>query len=146
MECTVEQAIQKYLEIREHKTALVKKQKEEVAKLDKHLEAFEGFLNAEMERTGVKSMRTTYGTAFQKRPMQVKTTDKDALFTFVKENDRFDLLTAAISKDAVKEWLGLNDIDTDKMSLQELNELVARKSPPGMEIAHIIDIQVRKAS
>lgn len=122
--------IERYRALRDKKAALKKELEAAIKPYDDALEMIENVLLSQMNEQNVNSFKADTGTAFKKIEMSVRTADKDVLMDFVKENDCFDMLTAAISKDALKEYLEANE----------------DKPPPGVDVTFKTIVQVRKPS
>lgn len=129
MTFTPRDLIAKYVELRDAKDALKERHKQELAPYEKGLEALGNALLADMQAGDVTSIKCDAGTAFQKQWMNVKTVDRDALFRHVIGTERWDLLTAAVSKDVVKEIIEESGAP-----------------PPGVDVTTGIEVQVRRGS
>lgn len=121
--------IKKYIELRDRKEALEKEQKLAVAKFTSAMETIADVMSARLLAEGQESVRTEFGTAFRQETLSTKVADREALFHYVREHDAYDLLTAAVSKEAVKEFL------------ETSNGL----PPPGVEITTIHKTLFRRA-
>jgi hypothetical protein len=122
--------IQKYVELRDHLGTMEDAHKKATKPYKEAMETIEGALLAAMNQAGLASLKGDFGTAFKKTSMSVKTVDKEVLMDYVRQSDNFGMLTAAVSKDAVKAYLEENN-DTP---------------PPGVDVTFHTEVQVRRAS
>lgn len=122
--------INRYLELRDMIAYMEDSHKATIKPYKEALETIENALLAQMHEQDVVQIKSDAGTAFQNKWMSVKTVDKMALMNFVKNFDQFDLLTAAVSKEALKEFLERSD----------------NVPPPGVDVSFGIKVQIRKAS
>lgn len=122
--------IAKYIEIRDTVALLEAGHKDKLKPYKAAMEAIENALLAEMQEDNITQIKCEFGTAFQKKWMATKTVDKELLMAYVRDFNRFDLLTAAVSKEAVREHL------------EKTNDV----PPPGVDVTFGIEIQVRRPS
>ena len=101
----------------------------EVAELKAKMTKLESWLMQKADEDGVTSFKTTAGTAFVTTTDFANVADWDAVLTFIKENDAFDMLEKRVSKTAVR------------AHMDETGDV-----PPGITYGSKIGINVRKAS
>jgi hypothetical protein len=129
MTIKVDAAIAAYLKLREQRAQIEKEAKAKVEELEAKMEKLTSWLKMQADEAGVASFKTAAGTAFLKATDYASVADWDAVLTFVKKNDAYDILTKGVSKVAVREYMN------------EAGEL-----PPGVNFGTKIEVQVRKPS
>lgn len=128
MSMTTAEIVEKYVALRDRKAEMEKAHKAKKAQIDAALVKIENFLLKRMDAAGEESIRTTAGTAFKSTKVFTGVADWDSVLEFVRENDRFDMLTKAVSKDAVVAYREAND-----------------DIPPGVNWREEVTISVRRA-
>lgn len=96
--------VAKYISYRDF---VAKEQEALNAKLKPYNEAITmiaGAMQIRMKEAGAESIRTEFGTAYVSTTTQFKVVNRDDFFNFIREADAFELLTAAVAKDAVKQY------------------------------------------
>jgi hypothetical protein len=101
----IRDVIAKYVELRDRKEALVKKQREEVAKITSVMDKIEQALFGVMSETGTDSVKTPAGTAFFTTRTSATVDDRDMFFDFVREHEAWDMLESRCAKSAVEQYL-----------------------------------------
>lgn len=129
MSFTVEQVVETYLKLRRKKEAVENETKDRVADIKAKMTMLESWLMQKAGEDGVTSFKTTAGTAFVTTTDFANVADWDAVLTFIKENDAFDMLEKRVSKTAVRSHM------------DETGDV-----PPGITYGSKIGINVRKAS
>lgn len=122
--------IGKYIEYRDF---LAKRQEAfdlEIKPYQDAMTVLSGAMQLQLIEAKEESVRTEAGTAYLSTTLHARVKDRDALMNFIRESDEFDLLTAAVSKDAVKAYL----------------EEHQSQLPPGVEVTYITKCQFRRAS
>lgn len=77
--------------------------KEELRRFVEAKMKLEGMLADALDEIGVENVKTKHGTVYFTRPESMKVVDKEAFYEWVFAENAFDVLTAAVSKDAVRE-------------------------------------------
>lgn len=121
--------VKSYVSLRDKTRALEAKHKEELSPLMNAMEHIENALHARMNEAKQESVKTEYGTAYKVTNISVKTADRGALMSYVRENNRFDLLTAAVGKEAVKDFM----------------EASGGHPPPGIDVTFVTSVNFRRA-
>jgi len=119
--------IRTYMKLREQKTAIEARVKDEVSVIKAKLEKLEAFLKTQMDEQGLTSFKSDYGTAFLTTTDYANVADWDAVLTFVRENDAYDMLEKRISKLAVRGYI-------------EQTKAV----PPGVTYGTKLEVNIRK--
>jgi hypothetical protein len=124
MSFTVEQVVETYLKLRRKKEAVENETKDKVADIKAKMTMLESWLMQKAGEDGVTSFKTTAGTAFVTTTDFANVADWDAVLTFIKENDAFDMLEKRV-----------------RAHMDETGDV-----PPGITYGSKIGINVRKAS
>lgn len=69
----------------------------------------EGILLGRFNETGAESVRTAYGTAYKSTKKQASVADWDALLNYIRTEEAWELLTRAVSKTVVEQFVAAND-------------------------------------
>lgn len=120
--------VEKYISIRDAKSRLVAKQKEQVAELDAVLTQIEVVLLKTFQDLGTESVRTKSGTAYKQVRTSAGVADWDVLLAYVRKHDLWQMLERRVSKTAVEEFKA------------EHGEI-----PPGVNTREEIVINVRRS-
>ena len=124
---TVDQVIEAYLKYRNKKEALEAEIKDQVKELKDKMAKLEAWIKTKADAEGVTSFKTAHGTAFVTTNDYANVADCDAVLSFVKENEAYDMLEKRVSKNAVRGYI-------------EQNKTV----PSGVNYGTRIDVNVRK--
>ena len=123
----VDQAVAAYIKLRDMKTEITRRQKEELEPINDKMDKLEAWLQRHLLASGVESMRTEEGTAFLQTSSSVTVKDWNAALDFVKSRDEWSFLEAKFNKTAVKDFMN---------STGEV--------PPGVEYKEFIVTRVRR--
>jgi len=126
---TVDSMIEKYVQLRDRKKAMEDQFKLTIKPYSDALERLEGFMLEAMNQSGLKSMKSAHGTAYQAIRTSAKVTDWPAALGYIREHEAWDLLEARISK----------------LALQELTE-TTKDVVPGVETSSEVVVNVRRAN
>ena len=129
MTLTVEQVVGTYIKLRRKKEALEDQVKADVDAIKASMGKIEAWLMEKADADGVTSFKTTAGTAFVTTTDFANVADWDAVLTFIKSHDAFDMLEKRVSKSAVRAYM------------DESGDV-----PPGINYGTKIGINVRKAA
>lgn len=127
MSLTVEQVVGTYMKLRRKKEALENQVKEDLADIKAKMTKLESWLMQKADEDGVTSFKTAAGTAFVTTTDFANVADWDAVLTFIKNNEAFDMLEKRVSKTAVRAYM------------DETGEV-----PPGITYGSKVGINVRK--
>lgn len=127
MTITVDQAVAAYMKLRQKKADVEAQIKDEVAQIEASMDKIEMWIKQQADAMGVSSFKTKHGTAFLTTKDYANVEDWDAVLTFIKENDAYDLLNKAVNKTAVRGYIDLN-----------------KAVPPGVTYGTKIEVSVRK--
>lgn len=125
----IDDLVKKYIEVRDFMKIKAEAFDAEMKPYSTALVAIEGALAMEMDRLGADSIKTEHGTPYRSTIMSPKVTDRDAFLDFVAAENAFEFFTAAIAKEAVKTYM------------EEHGDAL----PPGVEVAYIKKINIRRA-
>lgn len=129
MSFTVEQVVATYLKLRRKKEEIEAETKDRVADVKAKMTKLESWLMQKADEDGVTSFKTPAGTAFVTSTDFANVADWDAVLTFIKENDAFDMLEKRVSKTAVR------------AHMDETGDV-----PPGITYGSKLGVNIRKAS
>jgi hypothetical protein len=124
----LDELIQKYLKLRDAKSELEAKHKQETSRYTQAMAKIEKMLLAEFNETGQDSAKTGAGTAYKTIRTSAKVADRDAFFDFVRESESWAFLESRVNKTAVEEYL------------QEHEQL-----PPGVDVTRSATINIRRS-
>jgi len=127
MSLTVEQVVGTYMKLRRKKEALENQVKEDLADIKAKMTKLESWLMQKADEDGVTSFKTAAGTAFVTTTDFANVADWDAVLTFIREQEAFDMLEKRVSKTAVRAYM------------DETGEV-----PPGITYGSKLGINVRK--
>lgn len=117
--------IDKYIELRARKAEIAA----QASKLSDAMAVIENEMLRRLNAEGQQSMKAASGaTAFKTTTMRASVGDRDKFITYVLDYHATDLLTNAVSKEAVKEYMEANN----------------GTPPPGVETAFIVGVNFRK--
>lgn len=126
---TVDEIIGRYREVESQIATIDAEASARTAPLKKQLEVMEKWISAKSLQDGWESQRTKHGTVRFAPTARCSVADWDSTLTFVRNNDAWDLLTHAVNKQAVTQYLG------------EHNTL-----PPGVNYTVVRTMYLRKPS
>lgn len=126
---TIADLVRKYIDLRDRVKAMDEEHDQKTKPLRDAMQVIEGACAIHLKTDGSESIRTEHGTVYQSTTMSAKVMDREALFDFVRDADAFQLLTAAVSKDAVKEYMDEHQ----------------GMAPPGIEIGYFTKTNFRRA-
>jgi len=124
---TVDTVIDTYLKLRNKKDSIESETKEKVKGIKENMAKLEGWIKEQADKQGVKSFKTDHGTAFLTTTDFAQVADWDAVLSFIKDNDAFDMLEKRVSKTAVRGYIDKN-----------------KTVPSGVNYGTRIDVNVRK--
>lgn len=104
-----ERAARAYVKIREARSALAAKFKEEDEKLKHKLSLLEAGMLDFLNKTNQKSAKTEIGTFYKQLEILPTGSDWSAFYGWVKKNDAFEFLERRIKKTAVADFMEQND-------------------------------------
>lgn len=129
MSFTVEQVVGTYMKLRHKKEALEAETKAGLEEIKSKMGKLEAWLMQKADDEGVTSFKTSAGTAFVTTTDFANVADWDAVLTFIKDNEAFDMLEKRVSKTAVRGYMDENG-----------------SVPPGITYGSKLGINIRKAA
>lgn len=123
----VEQVVSAYIKLRNSKAAVEEAAKQEVDAIKAKMSKLESWLLAQANEQNVTSFKTKSGTAFVTTVDYASVADWDAVLSFIKDNQAFDMLERRVSKTAVRGYI-------ESMG----------KVPSGVNYGTKIEVNVRK--
>ena len=127
MSVTVEQAIGAYMKLRLQKEEIEGQVKTQVAEIKAKMEKLEAWIKEQADAQGVTSFKTNAGTAFLTTADFATVADWDALLSFIRENEAFDMFEKRVSKIAVRGYI-------EKL----------KAVPPGVNYGTKLEVNIRK--
>ncbi|HXS14477.1 MAG TPA: hypothetical protein VN734_17390 [Acidobacteriaceae bacterium] len=125
---TMDQVVAAYLQLRQQRDELKKKQAEEMAPINDKLLKLQSWCQQQLQSQGQKNARVDSGTCFLQTDTSVTVSDWDEFQGFVKENDMFAMLEKRASKGVVQEYI------------EATGEI-----PPGLKVTSEITCHIRKS-
>jgi len=127
MTVTVDSAIGVYMILRRKKEAIETKVKEEISEIKAKMEKLEAWIKQQADAQGVTSFKTKHGTAFLTTTDYANVADWDAVLTYIRENEAYDMLEKRVSKIAVRGYIEEN-----------------KSVPPGVNYGTKLEVNIRK--
>jgi hypothetical protein len=118
-----------YIRYRDYVAAQNKAHAERMAPYEAAMEKLAGAMHLRLNERGDESVKTEAGTAYKSTSTSIKVADREAFFNFVRDADAFEMLTAAVAKDAVKAYM------------EEHQDVL----PPGLEQSTFTKVNFRRA-
>jgi hypothetical protein len=125
----VNEAVDKYLQVRALKEALEASHKEEMSRYNKVLQGMENMLLKLLNDQGAQHIATTFGTVYKKEKGSAKISDWDAFLDFVKQHHLWHMLPHRVVLSAVDEYQSENK----------------GQIPPGVDLRREITVNVRSS-
>lgn len=111
----------------EQKAILAGRHKAEMEPIDETIKLCETVIKDHMNTNGLQQAKTEQGMAFFVSKDSVKSDDWEQFMAWMKANDAYYMLTQAVSKVAVKEYIDANNA-----------------TPPGLQYSSYRDLSWRK--
>lgn len=105
----ISDAVGIYIKLRDKKAQMKAEYQDAVAPVQEKMDKLEAKFLEIMNTTGVDSLKTEHGTAYSSTRTSASVADKDAFFTFVKENNEWPLMEVRASSTAVKQFAEANE-------------------------------------
>jgi hypothetical protein len=126
----VNEVITTYIKYRDYIDKREDDLKQELKLYRDAMKVLEAAVNKVLSAQNVESIRTDAGTAYFTEFMSVSTVDRSALFDYVKSHGAFDLLTSAVAKDQVREFMSSHD----------------GQQPPGVNVTFVKKVNFRRGN
>lgn len=126
---TIGEMIKKYVELRDFMKLRAEARAVEDKPYNEAMETIEGIVLQHLNENSEQSIKTEWGTAYKSTTMSAKVASPEDFFNYVREADAFQLLTSAVSKDAVKEHM----------------EEHQGTPPPGIDVTYFTKVNFRRA-
>ena len=117
----------KFIELRDQIAVIEAEMSARTAPLKLNMEKIKTYFKAVAAQEGVDSWKTAHGTVYLSHTDSVKLADSDAFFSYVIENDAWDLIEKRAAKVAVRGFLEAHG-----------------SLPPGAELSTRVDVNFRK--
>lgn len=125
----IDEMVDVYQRIHEARRELKRKFDEEDRELKTDEEAIKLALLGFMQKSGLKSVKTNHGTAYQQEEVIPTGSDWHAFYDWVREHNAFDALERRIKKTFIKEFM-------------ENNEGAV---PPGVSVLRELTVRIRRS-
>lgn len=124
---TPKEVIRAYRRLRDMKSEIEARHKEELGPVREKMAKFEAWLQRHMAETGAESIKTDDGTAYITKTASVKINDWSTALQYVMDNQLYHMLEQRLSKSQVEEF-----VEEEQSNF------------PGTEITYTTNIRVRK--
>lgn len=125
---TIDNVVGGYIRLRDEKKRIAERQKDELAPFNAKMKKMEAWLQAQLNAQGTTNSKTTDGhTVYLSTTVNATVNDRDAFLEFVREHNLWAMLTAAVSKDAVEEFIESTG-----------------NAPPGVSVSRETNARVRR--
>lgn len=104
----VNKVIGAYIKLRDMKTDMERRHKEELAKIKEEMERIEMWLQRALLAEGAESIKTAEGTAFLQSATSATVKDWSAALDYIRDNNEWSLLEARVNKTAIKDFIESN--------------------------------------
>jgi hypothetical protein len=102
---TINDAVAAYMKLRSQKEKIEAAVKEDLGVVKAKMDKLEAWLKVEMDKQGLTSVKSKYGTAFLTTTDYANVEKWDAVLEFVKQHSAYDLLEKRVSKIAVRGYI-----------------------------------------
>ncbi len=127
MTAKVNEVVAAYIKLRDYKTSVKDRHKEELAPTNENMDKIEAWLLRYFNDTGQTSAKTDNGTAYQTKVTTFRVEDWSAFSEWALANNMVDLFERKASKSSVEDYL------------ESTGEL-----PPGLSMATAINARIRR--
>lgn len=124
----LDKIVERYVKLRDRKSQMDAAHKAAVAEIANAMTRLENAIQVTLDKQGVEAVRTEHGTAFKSTSTSATVADWDSLLSFIRENERWDMLEKRVAKTAVDAFR------------EEHDDL-----PPGVNYRQAVSIGVRRA-
>lgn len=100
--------IKEYLRLRASVKKINEKWEKELAPYTTGMETLATVLGLEINRLEGQNIKTEFGTAFRQEWISFRVADREAWMNWVIKGNHLDMLTANVSKEAIKEYMDSN--------------------------------------
>ena len=98
-------AIERYVELRDRKSAIKKAADVEIAQIDEMLQKIEMKLLEQMDDVGIESMSSPFGSVYVNVKTGARPADWDAFWAYIRENNLSQMIEKRVSSKAVAEFI-----------------------------------------
>ena len=124
---TVEKAVAGYRQLRDIKTEIQARHREELKPVNEKMEKIENWLGLQLQQQKAESIKTSEGTVYTTRTSSVKIDDWDEALRYIKEHDLWHILERRLSSKEVATFVEEEE-----------------RNFPGTEISFNTNVRVRK--
>lgn len=123
----VDDVVGAYVKLRDLKTSMERKHKEELEPIKKNMEKLENWLQGQLLAVGADSFKTTQGTAYFQTASSATVKEWGVTLPWIQSNDEWSFLEARVNKTAVKDYIESTG-----------------NVPPGVDYTETIVVRVRR--
>ncbi len=139
MTVTLDKIVAKYVAMRDEKTEIEKRHKEELRPINEGMKLLEAYMQQALDAQNQKSASFAgIGTCYKTKWTKAKVTDWPAVLQWIEENDRDDLLTQAVNKTVVIEEMTQMNPETGEVTMVPC-------PIPGVEVESGYKVNVRRS-
>jgi len=109
MSASLDKATEAYLKLREKKSQIQQRHKEELKPINEKMERIENAILAHFQKTGQQSAKTAHGTPYIKNREHASVADREAFMGFVLEGGHLQFLENKANISAVREFIAEHD-------------------------------------
>lgn len=124
---TASDLIKKYIELRDATERITDRYNKEVQPYKEGLELIENLLTEEINRLDGQAIKTQHGTAYRSTVTSFRVIDRETWLNWVINENKRDMLTTNVAKDAVKDYIEATST-----------------TPPGLSTTSIFKTNVRR--
>lgn len=124
----IEHLVEKYIQARDKKQAIMDEAKVKAAKIDAVLDKIEAVILKSLDEAGADAIKTPLGTAYKSTRTSCTVADWDAALAFIREGELWQLLERRVSKVAVEEFK--NEVGS---------------FPPGLNVRSEVVVNIRRS-
>jgi len=124
----VEEAINRYIELRDAKSALKAKWSEENAAIDREMNRIEAQFLQKFNDEGCETVGSESGTAYKSTRYSAKVLDRDSWLRSIIETENYQFIESRVNKTAVDEYIAANGVP-----------------PPGVGITAETTVNIRRS-
>lgn len=122
------EAVSLYIKLRDEKAQLKAEFDAQVAPLQEKMDKLEAKLLEVLEKTGMDSVKTEFGTAYKTVRSTASIADRSAFMDFIKSHEEWGLLEVRVSKAGVEQYRSANDDIPPGVNLREERVVNIRRS------------------
>jgi hypothetical protein len=125
----VEKLVATYIKIRDTRDEIRREADARVAELQSELDVIGSTLLEQFKEQGIDSAKTPFGTAYRTVKSRYWTNDWDKMYSFIHDNDAYELLERRIHQSNMKQFLEENpDLHPQGLNVDSEYSVIVRRS------------------